>query len=97
MSPFINNDSISAEQSGLHRKFLSEVHQDLVSQAGRIIPDLQTLRELGQASFNGGLVDDRKYLVCVDLFAPESRSLCRTDRKYHPVRGISAEFLRIAR
>ncbi|KAJ5670081.1 uncharacterized protein N7477_005444 [Penicillium maclennaniae] len=63
MSPFINTDSNSAGRNGMNRKLLSEVHQDLVSQAGRIIPDLQTIRELGQASFNGGLVDDRKYLI----------------------------------
>jgi hypothetical protein len=69
MSPSIETHSNSAGQNGMHRKFLSEVRRDLVSQAGRIIPDLQTISELGQTAFNGGLVDDRKYLVCSDLFA----------------------------
>jgi hypothetical protein len=44
--------------------FLTEASQDLLSQAGRIIPDLRTIQELGQTVVNGGLVDDRKYLVC---------------------------------
>lgn len=90
MSRFIDTDSTSAKHNGIHRKLLSEVHQDLVSQAGRIIPDLQTIHELGQITFNGGLVDDRKYLVCVYLVAPESRSLRRPGRTYHPGHGIPA-------
>lgn len=91
MSPSIETHSISAGQNGMHRKFLSEVRRDLVSQAGRIIPDLQTISELGQTAFNGGLVDDRKYLVCSDLFAPKCKSLHSPDRKYHPGHGILAQ------
>lgn len=97
MSPFTETHSVSAGQNGVHRKFLSEAHQDLVSQAGRIIPDLQTIRKLGQTAFNGGLIDDRKYLVCIDPFAPKCKSSHRPDRKYHPDHGIPAQYLHSAR
>lgn len=97
MSPFTETHSVSAGQNGMHRKFLSEAHQDLVSQAGRIIPDLQTIRELGHTAINGGLIDDRKYLVCIDHFAPRCKSSRRPDRKYHPDHSIPAQYLRIAR
>jgi cytochrome P450 len=43
--------------------YLTDAAQDLLSQAGRIIPDLRTIQELGQTAFHGGLVDDRKYLI----------------------------------
>jgi hypothetical protein len=43
---------------------VTDARQDLLSQAGRIITDLQTMQELGQTAFNGGLVDDKNYLVC---------------------------------
>ncbi|RHZ50671.1 peroxidase/cytochrome P450 family protein [Aspergillus thermomutatus] len=63
MAPSMETNSTSARQTGKHRKFLSEAHQDLLSQAGRIIPDVRTIHELGQTAFNGGLIDDRTYLI----------------------------------
>lgn len=63
MAPSSEPHSHATEQNGKQRKFLSEARQDLLSQAGRIIPDLRTIQELGQTAFNGGLVDDRNYLV----------------------------------
>ncbi|KAL4791504.1 heme peroxidase [Aspergillus venezuelensis] len=42
---------------------VTSVQADLWSQAHRIPADLRTLRELSQAGLNGGLIDDRKYIV----------------------------------
>ncbi|KAF7158141.1 hypothetical protein CNMCM5623_002807 [Aspergillus felis] len=63
MAPSTETHSQSAGQSGKNRMFLTEASQDLLSQAGRIIPDLRTIQELGQTAVNGGLVDDRNYLI----------------------------------
>ncbi|GFG11879.1 psi-producing oxygenase A [Aspergillus lentulus] len=63
MAPPTESNSHSAGQNGKQRMYLSDAAQDLFSQAGRIIPDLRTIQELGQTTFNGGLVDDRKYLI----------------------------------
>ncbi|EAW25699.1 peroxidase/cytochrome P450 family protein [Aspergillus fischeri NRRL 181] len=63
MAPPTESSSHSAGQNGKQRMFLIDARQDLLSQAGRILPDLRTIHELGQTAFNGGLVDDRKYLI----------------------------------
>ena len=44
-------------------KLLSEARQDIVSQVGRILPDLQVLRGLGSTILSGGIINDRQYLV----------------------------------
>ncbi|GIK07532.1 hypothetical protein Aspvir_003198 [Aspergillus viridinutans] len=62
MAPPMETHSHSAGQNGKHRMFLSDARQDLLSQAGRIIPDVRTIQELGHTALNGGLVDDRHYL-----------------------------------
>ncbi|EAW09101.1 peroxidase/cytochrome P450 family protein [Aspergillus clavatus NRRL 1] len=43
--------------------FLNDARQDLVSQAGRIVPNLKTVQELVQTVLNGGLMDDRRFLI----------------------------------
>ncbi|GIC94665.1 peroxidase/cytochrome P450 family protein [Aspergillus udagawae] len=63
MAPSTETHSHPAGQNGKNHMFLTDASQDLLSQAGRIIPDLRTIQELGQTVVNGGLVDDRKYLV----------------------------------
>jgi hypothetical protein len=71
MAPFMHNGepylSTNTTPTKSNPKTLTsligEINRDLVSQAGRIIPDLRTIRELTQTFTNGGLVDDRKYLV----------------------------------
>ncbi|EXL67218.1 oxidoreductase [Fusarium oxysporum f. sp. conglutinans race 2 54008] len=42
---------------------LNEVRRDILSQAGRIGPDLRILHGATEAALAGGIVDDRKYLV----------------------------------
>lgn len=37
---------------------------DLFSQAGRIAPDIRVLQDVAMTTFAGGIVDDRKYIVC---------------------------------
>ncbi|GFF88042.1 psi-producing oxygenase A [Aspergillus udagawae] len=63
MAPSNETHCHSAGQNGKNHMFLTDASQDLLSQAGRIIPDLRTIQKLGQTVVNGGLVDDRKYLV----------------------------------
>jgi hypothetical protein len=46
-------------------ELLKEARQDLLSQTGRIIPNLNLLVGAGELVLRGGLIDDRKYLVCV--------------------------------
>jgi hypothetical protein len=43
--------------------FLTRALQDLFSQAGRIAPDVTTVRELLITAFSGGIIDDEKYTV----------------------------------
>ncbi|KAL2793140.1 heme peroxidase [Aspergillus keveii] len=71
MAPFMHNGEpyLSTDTTPTKSKpktltsLIGEINRDLVSQAGRIIPDLRTIRELTQTFTNGGLVDDRKYLI----------------------------------
>ncbi|KAK3937994.1 heme peroxidase [Diplogelasinospora grovesii] len=42
---------------------LNEARRDILSQAGRIGPDLRILHGAGEAALAGGTVDDREYLV----------------------------------
>ncbi|KAL4935916.1 hypothetical protein BDV06DRAFT_217065 [Aspergillus oleicola] len=73
MAPFMQNGSSSVDLSSSNTtskpkpstlsSLLSSVQADLLSQANRIPADLRTLRELSQAGLNGGLVDDRKYII----------------------------------
>jgi hypothetical protein len=72
MAPPTESNSHSAGQNGKQRMYLTDAAQDLLSHAGRIIPDLRTIQELGQTAFHGGLVDDRKYLVCSCSFHQEN-------------------------
>lgn len=55
--------SQSQSQPPTLTSLLSSLHADLLSQAHRIPADLRTLREISQTGLNGGLIDDRKYLV----------------------------------
>ena len=69
MAPFMQNGSDTDDLSSSKPKqstltsLLSSVHADLLSQAHRIPADIRTLRELSQAGLQGGLIDDKKYLV----------------------------------
>ncbi|KAJ3453403.1 hypothetical protein MRS44_017650 [Fusarium solani] len=42
---------------------LSEVRRDILSQAGRLLPDLRILHGGTEAALAGGIVDDREYFV----------------------------------
>ncbi|KAI9928451.1 hypothetical protein MW887_002496 [Aspergillus wentii] len=42
---------------------LGNARQDIVSQAGRIVPNIRTIQEITSTVLNGGLIDDRKYLI----------------------------------
>lgn len=44
--------------------FLSQTLHDLLSQAGRIIPDLSLLKDVGKAALHNGTLDDTQYTVC---------------------------------
>ncbi|KAL4974802.1 hypothetical protein BDW66DRAFT_138958 [Aspergillus desertorum] len=61
MAPFIQNGPDTEDLSSSRPKqstltsLLSSVHADLLSQAHRIPADIRTLRELSQASLQGGL------------------------------------------
>jgi hypothetical protein len=96
MAPPTESNSHSAGQNGKPRMYLTDAAQDLLSQAGRIIPDLRTIQELGQTAFHGGLVDDRKYLVC-SCSSTKAMLLTKTDREYYPDHGLPAEYIWIAR
>lgn len=62
----MNGSPVSQEQSNI-TKILSKARQDLISQSHRILPDLAILQGLYQTSLAGGIIDDRKYLVCFPL------------------------------
>ncbi|KAE8166073.1 heme peroxidase [Aspergillus tamarii] len=55
----------SGSSNGHHSllKLLSEGRQDIISQVGRILPDLRVLRGLGSTILSGGVIDDRQYLI----------------------------------
>ncbi|KAL3479234.1 heme peroxidase [Aspergillus californicus] len=62
--PYLNTPAQPAKsEPNTLRSLLSEINRDLASQAGRIIPDLRTIQGLTQTISNGGLVDDKKYLI----------------------------------
>lgn len=63
----MNGNPASQEQSNIVR-ILSEARQDLVSQSNRILPDLTLLQDLYKTFLASGIIDDRKYLVCIPLF-----------------------------
>lgn len=44
-------------------ELLKEARRDLLSQTGRIIPNLDIIFGAGELALQGGLIDDRKYLV----------------------------------
>jgi len=54
------------DEQGDVTSFLTRAVGDLVSQAGRIAPDVQALRDIAMTAFSGGIVDDHKYIVCVN-------------------------------
>ncbi|KAF7594156.1 hypothetical protein BBP40_010005 [Aspergillus hancockii] len=61
-----NGDSNHGGSDSAHHsllKLLSETRQDIVSQVGRILPDLHVLRGLGSTALAGGIIDDRQYLI----------------------------------
>ncbi|KAB8262111.1 heme peroxidase [Aspergillus pseudonomiae] len=57
-----NHGSSSNGHHSLLRLF-NETRQDIVSQVGRILPDLQVLKGLGSTILAGGVIDDRQYLI----------------------------------
>lgn len=61
-----------SQSQSQHPSLLSSVHADLLSQAHRISADLRTLRGISRTGLNGGLVDDKKYLV--RLISMQSKS-----------------------
>ncbi|KAL4780368.1 heme peroxidase [Aspergillus varians] len=74
MAPFMLNDSdtdgsssstttTAKSQPSTFTSILTSVQADLLSQAHRIPADLRTLREISQTGLNGGLIDDKKYLI----------------------------------
>jgi hypothetical protein len=44
-------------------KLLNKGHQDILSQAGRTLPNLQVLHDIIKTVLTGGIIDDRSYLV----------------------------------
>lgn len=64
-----NGNALPPEQSRIAR-ILKEASQNVISQSHRILPDLALLQGLYQTFLAGGVIDDRKYLVCVN---PASR------------------------
>lgn len=60
----MNGGPGSQEQSNI-AKILGQASQDLMSQSHRVLPDLAILQSLYQTFLAGGIIDDRKYLVCV--------------------------------
>ena len=46
-------------------ELLEEARRDLLSQTGRVLPNLNIALGAGEVALQGGLLDDRKYLVCV--------------------------------
>jgi hypothetical protein len=44
-------------------KLVTGLRQDISSQTGRILPDLEVLQGIGSTIIAGGIIDDRKYLV----------------------------------
>lgn len=59
-----NGHAVPLEQSRIAR-ILKEASQNVISQSTRILPDLALLQGLYQTFLAGGVIDDRKYLVCV--------------------------------
>ncbi|KAL4920142.1 heme peroxidase [Aspergillus aurantiobrunneus] len=57
------NKTTPKPQPSTFTSLISSVQADLLSQAHRIPADLRTLREISQTGLNGGLIDDRKYLI----------------------------------
>ncbi|KAL5361997.1 heme peroxidase [Aspergillus floccosus] len=44
-------------------RLVTELRQDISSQAGRTLPNLQVLQGIGSTILAGGVIDDRKYLI----------------------------------
>jgi hypothetical protein len=44
-------------------QLLSDIRRDLVSQQGRLLPNLKLALTAGETVLQGGVIDDRKYLV----------------------------------
>lgn len=44
-------------------ELLNEARRDILSQAGRVLPDLRILHGFKEAALAGGVVDDREYFV----------------------------------
>jgi hypothetical protein len=44
-------------------KLLNKGHQDILSQAGRTLPNLQVLHDIIKTVLTGGIIDDRSYLI----------------------------------
>lgn len=61
-----------SQSQSQHPSLLGSVHADLLSQAHRISADLRTLHGISRTGLNGGLVDDKKYLV--RLISMQSKS-----------------------
>ena len=59
----INHVGINTNEHASIAKLLAEARRDLLSQTGRILPDLRFLQGIGQTLLAGGIIDDRKYLV----------------------------------
>ncbi|KAG8406473.1 hypothetical protein J3459_012416 [Metarhizium acridum] len=55
-----NARDVEANLANLFKQF----YHDIVSQAGRIGPDLRILHGATEAALAGGVVDDREYFVC---------------------------------
>ena len=58
-----SNDAGDAHKSLLD--VLYRVRADFVSQAKRIMPDLEIIMDGGETALKGGLIDDRTYFVCL--------------------------------
>lgn len=71
---------------------LDEARQDIVSQAGRVGPDFETLEGLSSTVLAGGIIDDRKYLVSLLVFGLWKDMLTRaSDRKNHSISCLVAK------
>lgn len=60
------NESLTGKARDVKANLASlfnEVRRDILSQAGRIGPNLRILHEATEAALAGGVVDDREYFV----------------------------------
>lgn len=71
MASFHQDGSSAKDEQSSLVQLLSDIRRDLLSQQGRLLPNINLALTAGESVLQGGLIDDRKYLVRPPLPASE--------------------------